>query len=784
MTTATIEKAAGQTAAIQEKAHSDFSGKSRPCGAMVSGFGQLHTDEADPKKPEKKLTPYTSIDLEGIRAMVDKPKSVPKEHAQWLIPSTLPSRTFKTQEANGQFWMLWADLDNNTLPFAEVQAILKTKVFGDFDHEIYSSRSATKEKRKGRIFVPLDKPLTGASWVVAQQIFNDMLKASGIEPDRRTEGAAQLCYLPNRGDFYESVSSRGGKLFNPLKAWAAKCRAKRMEAAQRAAEAEAAKLAAQQRKEARQAGGEASAVEAFNASYTVEEVLLRASYDQQGDTFRHPQSESGSFSASVKEGRVHALSSSDPLFTGGSGGGAHDAFSAFTTLYAEGDHTEALKLAGDAWLAIDGESWNKVSRREYAKQKSAADDFGSTGHPLANFVDFSGTPLAPRWVIPGFIGHGVTVISGGHGVGKTTALVPLAMVAAGLHLPQDALAPKHWRHVVYICEDVEQARRIIAGRTQVAQWFPEIGALDIATVKERFHLVAAKRLDPLAVAEVGPTYAKLFTRQVGDVAVLPLVVLDTKSAVIDLENENDNAEASKAMAALKQGFSGLPVWLIGHVAKENMGRADVAALSSRGAGAFEADANQVLYLIKDDKADVTKRYLVRGKTRFEARWPELEISTFSREELTVDEYGDMESTTLRWGIAKPPVQSRADAKEQRSEANSSAFAAELRQEVMTAVSEAWESGAPLNRERLRSKVKRKASEVLDCVAELLADQWLHEVEVPRKERIHPKQSSFFICLSDDEHTALTFLNGALPAAKMVIPDSWKRPVSSIPEQKA
>ena len=54
-------------------------------------------------------------------------------------------------------------------------------------------------------------------------------------------------------------------------------------------------------------------------------------------------------------------------------------------------------------------------------------------HPLALFVDCEGNAKPPRWTIQGFIGHGVTVISGAQGVGKTTTILPLAMTAAGLH---------------------------------------------------------------------------------------------------------------------------------------------------------------------------------------------------------------------------------------------------------------------------------------------------------------------------------------------------------------
>ena len=224
-------------------------------------------------------------------------------------------------------------------------------------------------------------------------------------------------------------------------------------------------------------------------------------------------------------------------------------------------------------------------------------------HPLNKFVDFDGVAQAPRWVIPGFIGHGVTVISGAQGVGKTTAMLPLALVAAGLHGGE--LMPSHWRHVVYITEDIEQARRILAGIVNHGN----IG-ITRESVQERIHIVEAVRLTPAFVAEVGKTYREQFTRTVGEVAVLPLVVLDTKSAVLAVDDENDNSKASAMMAALKQGFDGLPVWLIGHVAKASFGKSEGANLSSRGASAVEADANQTMFLI----AEGERRCLIQGKT--------------------------------------------------------------------------------------------------------------------------------------------------------------------------
>ncbi len=394
-----------------------------------------------------------------------------------------------------------------------------------------------------------------------------------------------------------------------------------------------------------------------------------------------------------------------------------------------------------------------------------------TVHPLARYVDLDTEPMAPRFVIPGFIGYGLVIFAGTHGVGKTTTLLPLAMVAAGLHGHGDPLAPKHWRHVVYITEDTEQARRIVAGIVK----FGGLG-LEVGTVRERLHIVEARRLEPAYVAEVATTYREQFARTVDGVEVPPLVVMDTKSAVFSIEEENSNSEASAIVAMLKQSFQSLPVWLVGHVAKASMSRSDVAGLSLRGAGAFEGDANQTLYLVKEGEA----RYLVRGKTRFEAEWPELQIESKTAATMARDEYGDPQAVTLRWGIASPPEQSRKEAREQAQEATRKAEAAALRDEVRDVIEVAWMGGLPLNREGVKAKVKRNRAEVTDTIENLLAERWLHEVAVPARERTNPKRAAYLVNLTTEEHEAARRGEG-WPAAKLEVPASWRKPAApSVP----
>ena len=386
-------------------------------------------------------------------------------------------------------------------------------------------------------------------------------------------------------------------------------------------------------------------------------------------------------------------------------------------------------------------------------------------HPLAQFVELDAEPMAPRFVIPGFIGYGLVIFAGTHGVGKTTALLPLAMVAAGLHARFDPLAPKHWRHVVYITEDQEQARRILAGIVN----FAGLG-VHLDTVRARLHIVEARRLEPSYVAEVATTYREQFARTVDGVEVPPLVVMDTKSAVFSIEEENSNTEASAIVAMLKQSFQSLPVWLVGHVSKANMGRGDVAGLALRGASAFEADANQVLYLVKEGAA----RYLVRGKTRFEAQWTELQIKSKTAATMARDEFGDLRTVTLRWAIASPPEQSRKEAQEQAQEVARKADTADLRDEVRDAIETAWRAGFPLNREGVKAKVKRNRAEVADTIENLLTERWLHEVVIPPRERTNPKRAAFLVNLTTEEHEAGRHGEG-MPAEKLQVPASWRKP---------
>lgn len=305
---------------------------------LCSGFGQYHTNEPDPEKPNKRLTPYAAITLSEIEAMAENPQEVDKAKGQWFIPSSLASRSSAAQEANGKYWTLWCDFDKNPPPIPELAAYW-AKVSGTKAIH-YSSRSATESTPKSRGIFPLAYPLCADDWALAAECLNDLFEQAGYTPDRASERIAQLCYLPNRGEHYE-WHKHEGDLFDPLNFFAKEIKAKRQDIEQELTEAEERRKVAEANRDNFKASESTSAVEAFNALHTIEDVLLKAGYSRKGARFRHPQSESGGYSVSIKNGRAYSHSLNDPLHTTA---GAHDAFSAWTELFFGGDKREAAKV--------------------------------------------------------------------------------------------------------------------------------------------------------------------------------------------------------------------------------------------------------------------------------------------------------------------------------------------------------------------------------------------------------------------------------------------------------
>lgn len=296
---------------------------------------------------------------------------------------------------------------------------------------------------------------------------------------------------------------------------------------------------------------------------------------------------------------------------------------------------------------------------------------------------------APGWLIDGFLTDKMTIIAGAPGVGKTSALVPLALLAAGFqsHLSHHVTC-KHPRHVIYVTEDSHQVETMLYGVRKHMINANTDSRVTFDEMNERFHLVATKKSKPEDLAllvELCNQYKSTIETAAGSFELMPLLVLDTASSTFDLEDENKNSEVSKYIATLKETFLsiGIPVWIVTHTAK-TMKRADVREFSSRGAGAFEGDTNCVAYLFQEDGLD--ERFLMLGKHRYVAHFKELKFDSCVHTETVINRYGESEVIPYRYtSIDRSDEESRIAAKMEAKEQAESDIEDKAKQRIFEAI---------------------------------------------------------------------------------------------------
>lgn len=399
---------------------------------LCSGYGQWHSPN-NTKDPQ----PFISTTIAEIQGGLESPASVDKARGQWAIFSTLQSRVHAEQRERGQFVALWADIDDAAgQPFTDMAAVCGDLLPGFI---AYTSRSATADNQKARVIVPLTEPVSGSDFVLLQRVLNNKLQDAGITPDRATERAGQVCYLPNRGAFWGAHVQAGA--LDPA-AWATELAAEQQREieAQKALEAqrEQARLKAAQR----MATGCRSPIDAFNAEYPLELMFNTFGYPGRGNRWLSPNSESGVPGVTISEdGRKwFSLHGSDsqigrPTETGTMG----DAFDLFTYYQHGGDRDAAIKDAGDMFT-VDGVTITQANQRDFMQRQDAADfnpPAGLEQKPLPAFFTPIGELItdlkAPSWVIKGVLEQdSLAVTFGEPGHGKSfLAMDMAASIATG-----------------------------------------------------------------------------------------------------------------------------------------------------------------------------------------------------------------------------------------------------------------------------------------------------------------------------------------------------------------
>jgi hypothetical protein len=233
-----------------------------------------------------------------------------------------------------------------------------------------------------------------------------------------------------------------------------------------------------------------------------------------------------------------------------------------------------------------------------------------------------------RYMVKGFWAHSFMVLAGQPGIGKTTAVISLCMVMAGLQAKDCELTATKKRKTIIVTEDSDQVERTLTGysrhygisASELANWFVIIDAKR-SQVKDLLmlaHNVIHHTIDN----------------------VRPLLVLDTANATMDIDNENDNSEVGSFIAALKQTIYiqlDTPVCIITHTNK-TISKSDSDA-TARGASAFTGDATLTGVLFEDE---TKTRYMRLVKTRYQPNFREIKFNSDVFADTVLDEDGDIQ----------------------------------------------------------------------------------------------------------------------------------------------
>lgn len=364
---------------------------------------------------------------------------------------------------------------------------------------------------------------------------------------------------------------------------------------------------------------------------------------------------------------------------------------------------------------------------------------------LRTQLDLGDLRLYPtEFVLDGFLPVGVTLVAGAWGAGKSTNLIPLFASVAHLTPEQWGFHPQLRRHVIWITEAPDQARDTLYSIAKTE------GSRPWSEFKEWFHLIPAKRRAPKALAQALARAVDETTREIevdvsDDISgptqtpqgrrtfrVKPVIILDTTSANLDLENESDNSEVGAAMAALKERLPGIPIVLVGHTPKALV-KSDVSDMTFRGAGAWEADAVATYYLVYD--ADTDMRFMAIRKSRFTPDYTEVSFGKEGGREIVDTPWGEAQSKAYMHGV---PERSTGDerkaaqkaVREEKKEMEKERGLTDRQTRVLEEISKGAADGKGITKATLRETIGGKTELLVGAINRLLESGLMVAIKPP------------------------------------------------------
>ena len=258
-----------------------------------------------------------------------------------------------------------------------------------------------------------------------------------------------------------------------------------------------------------------------------------------------------------------------------------------------------------------------------------------------------------RYIIDGFLAHGLWVIAGQPGVGKTTVLMSLMMTITNC-LTDQAINASKPRKIVIVTEDADQLIRGLYGYSRHFKIDPQLIINSVVIIR-------AKRS---TLPEILLLEQNVIKHTID--GTRPFLILDTANATLALENENDNSEVGAYMSGLKQTIYTIldtPIAIVSHMNKQ-ISRTDSDAMA-RGASAFTGDATGTAVIFADEDGS---RYMRLIKRRYEPDFDEIEFTTETFTALATSPEGDFIETVCR--VMTPLISSAEQRQRKAAEVSS------------------------------------------------------------------------------------------------------------------
>ena len=340
-----------------------------------------------------------------------------------------------------------------------------------------------------------------------------------------------------------------------------------------------------------------------------------------------------------------------------------------------------------------------------------------------------GVVEAPEFVLDDVLAAGAVVFAGERGLGKTSVLLPMMMAVAGvIDYPFKASIR---RRVFYVTEDIEQARRIIAAMHKHG-----LITVDERELQKMFQLCPAHRI-PMDEATFYPKmlvgdYESNECEDGSTYRAPPVVVLDTVNTTLQIDNLNDNSEVSQAISRLREAFDTIPLITVGHVPKASRG--DAKRASFNGAGAWENDTQQTIYLVHEGG----QRYLVMGKKRFVSNYSEFLIESHLAEFTSFDKLKREVVIKAYYGIPVGVSElEKAKAQEEAKAASSRKAWEYLKEKVLAEIT--LNAGQSVS--DIKSIVAGSSQKITDAITSLEEEGLVRIEQLGRIKKLYPNNQN-------------------------------------------